>query len=285
MAAQRQKAGENALDNRNTGKYSVNYRPAGDVLPVGKGAKMKDVIIQGDCLEAMATLPDGCVDMVMTDPPYGTTACKWDSIIPLEPMWEHLKRIIKPNGAIVMTASQPFTTTLIASNMKMFKYCWVWEKERPSNIFLMKKQPGRCHEDIIIFGGSKYFPIMEPSVTGNKRKRSGHNCVEVVGGTMAKYSEDWDGALRYPRSVLKITRDTGKKHPTQKPVALMEYLIKTYTNEGELVLDFTCGAGTTGVACVRTGRHYIMIERDTKYVEIARNRVQKAKEELGLFGR
>jgi site-specific DNA-methyltransferase (adenine-specific) len=193
--------------------------------------------MQGDCLERMKEIPDGSVDMILTDPPYGTTACKWDSIIPLEPMWEQLKRVIKPNGAIVMTASQPFTTTLISSNMKMFKYCWVWDKKKGGNIQVLKWQPYKIHEDVVVFSNDKH-----------------------------------------PKSILEVSNanQKGKVHPTQKPVALMEYLIKTYTNESETVLDFTMGSGSTGVAAKNLNRKFIGIEMDEAYFNIAKERIAQA---------
>jgi site-specific DNA-methyltransferase (adenine-specific) len=235
-------------------------------------------LIHGECLEEMAKLPDGCVDMVMTDPPYGTTACKWDSVIPLEPMWEQLKRLIKPNGAIVMTASQPFTTTLIASNMKMFKYCWVWEKEQGTNQFLAKIQPMKKHEDILVYGRGKV--LYNPQFTTGKRiisVRDRQARIDPITGVSLKPTEYDNKGKRFPTTVIQVNRElVGRFHPTQKPVALMEYLIKTYTNEGETVLDFTMGSGTTGVACSNLNREFIGIERDDKYFEIAKNRIGKA---------
>jgi site-specific DNA-methyltransferase (adenine-specific) len=236
----------------------------------------------------MPTLPDGCVDMVMTDPPYGTTACKWDSIIPLEPMWEQLKRLIKPNGAIVMTASQPFTTTLIASNMKMFKYSLVYEKTTSSGHLNAKKMPMRSHEDILVFYVK--LPTYNPQKTfGHKRKISSAvssaKSIERSTGKDKVYQNElagkvrgYDSTERFPRSVLLFSTDKQKStlHPTQKPVALMEYLIKTYTNEGETVLDFTMGSGTTGVACKNLNRDFIGIEKDEKYFEIAKKRIEEA---------
>ena len=241
------------------------------------------VLLLGDCLDRMSDIPEGSVDMVLADPPYGTTACKWDSIIPLEPMWEHLKRVIKPKGAIVMTASQPFTTTLIASNMKMFKYCWVWDKKKAGNIFLAKTQPMKVHEDIVVFGVKtpNYYPIM---VKRNKIKKSkNYGTGEAIGGSRGKEEKIYTYTHKNPISILEASNASqkGKKHPTQKPVAMMEYLIKTYTNEGETVLDFTMGSGTTGVACINTGRRFIGIERDDKYFQIALDRINAAKLESG----
>tara|TARA_R100000951_G_scaffold109118_1_gene105908 strand:+ start:747 stop:1451 length:705 start_codon:yes stop_codon:yes gene_type:complete len=230
-------------------------------------------LMQGDCLERMKEIPDGSVDMVLCDPPYGTSACKWDSIIPLEPMWSHLKRVIKPNGAIVMTASQPFTTTLISSNIKMFKYCWVWHKRTSANVGAARFQPLKTHEDIAVFGG-KYKPQM---TKGKMRLKGGKAKNGKANGELPPvyYKSD----QYYPTSVLDIKSERGF-HPTQKPVPLMEYLIKTYTNENQTVLDFTMGSGSTGVACVNTDRNFIGIELDQDYFNIAEQRIQEAKNEL-----
>ena len=245
-------------------------------------------IIQGDCLEVMADIPDGSIDMVMTDPPYGTTACKWDAIIPLEPMWEHLKRIIRPNGAIVMTASQPFTTTLIASNMKMFKYELIWDKQAGMGYLDSKFRPLKSHENVLVFSqggcsnGSRIPMKYNPQGLIPTNKQNNHTTSKILHSQPKERKKLNTTHTNYPKSIHKFKRETGL-HPTQKPVALMEYLIKTYTNEGETVLDFTCGSGTTCVACVNLNRNYIGIEKDDKYVEIARKRVQEAKESMGLF--
>lgn len=232
-------------------------------------------LMLGDCLERMKEIPDGSVDMILTDPPYGTTSCKWDSIIPLEPMWAELKRVIKPNGAIVMTASQPFTTTLIASNMKMFKYCWVWDKKKGGNIQVLKWQPYKVHEDIVVFsnGAVKYYPIKTP-----QKERTGKTYSAGEANGIRDYGDTRVYKDKHPKSILEVSNanQRGKVHPTQKPVALMEYLIKTYTNEGETVLDFTMGSGTTGVACVSLNRKFIGIEMDEGYFKIAENRIKEA---------
>jgi len=243
-------------------------------------------LIQGDCLEKMKDIPDGSIDLVLTDPPYGTTACKWDSIIPLEPMWEQLKRVIKPNGAIVMTASQPFTTTLIASNMKMFKYCWVWDKKRISNPLNAKRQPLKQHEDVIVFYNKQcvYNPVPFPKSTigvlSNKNIGKGHSPKSMVSDFLIASSNS--NEFGYPRSIItqiavmnNLSRDKSGLHPTQKPVTLMEYLIKTYTNENETVLDFTMGSGSTGVACMNTNRNFIGIELDENYFKIAEKRISE----------
>ena len=230
----------------------------------------------GDCLERMKEIPDGSVDMILADPPYGTTACKWDSVIPFEPMWEQLKRVIKPNGAIVLFASQPFTSILVTSNLKGFRYQWVWQKTRPANFPQAKRQPMKYHEDIVVFGvkSPNYYPQM---VKGDKVRTKGTN---------AGYRGFHKGTLDrpdylekeykdfYPSSVQSFPHhNAGLIHPTQKPVALMEYLIKTYTNEGETVLDFCMGSGTTGVAAKNLNRKFIGIEKDAGYFEIAKQRL------------
>ena len=236
------------------------------------------ILLQGNCLELMRYLPDCSVNMVLADPPYGTTACKWGSIIPLEPMWEQLKRIIKPNGAIVMTASQPFTSILVASNLGAFKYEWIWEKSKASNFLLARKQALKAHENMVVFcyGTPPYFPQKTPGkpFKGEGRSKKGSQTVLVNNVPNPTKRADNNGD-RFPRSVqyFVTAESEGCLHPTQKPVALMEYLIKTYTNEGETVLDFTMGSGTTGVACVNTNRNFIGIELDENYYRIAVERI------------
>ena len=230
----------------------------------------------GDCLEVMPTLDAGSIDMVLTDPPYGTTACKWDSIIPLEPMWENLKRLARKNAAIVMTASQPFTTTLIASNMKMFKYCWVWDKKIPSGMAFARYQPMRRSEDVVVFCEGK--TLYNAQIVLRDKP--------IKGGSMSKGETTNNHNLKAlkktythknPTNIIEFDKvRRGSIHPTQKPVALMEYLIKTYTNEGDTVLDFTMGSGTTGVACKNLGRKFIGIEKDAEYYGIAERRIAEA---------
>ena len=244
-------------------------------------------LMKGDCLERMKEIPDGSVDMILTDPPYGTTACKWDSIIPLELMWGELKRIIKPNGAIVMTASQPFTTILIHSNLKMFKYCWYWKKSKPNGWQHSKNRPMTAIEEVCVFSKS---PTGHISQLGDRRMMyipqgvsgAGVKTVKEVwhgrsmGARPNQIGKQYEAQTGFPNNVLEYNNVTGKKavHPTQKPVALMEYLIKTYTLEGETVLDFTMGSGSTGVACTNTNRKFIGIERDDKYFDISVKRIR-----------
>ena len=242
-------------------------------------------LMQGDCLERMKEIPSGSVDMVMADPPYNITACKWDSIIPLEPMWEQLKRIIKPQGAIVMTAAQPFTTTLIASNMKMFKHDIVWFKNVPTGMAQASYAPMKYHESILVFCKNKIGTfnkqMQEREGVGKDCYRYQHYCGESNHVKMDKVKKHYDENLVNPSSIVlfnSVPNRRGKVHPTQKPVALMEYLIKTYTNEGETVLDFTAGSFTTGVACVNLNRKFIGIELDKDYFDIGVNRVLKAQE-------
>jgi site-specific DNA-methyltransferase (adenine-specific) len=234
-------------------------------------------LMLGDCLERMKEIPDGSVDMILADPPYGTTACKWDSVIDLPSMWEQLKRVIKPNGAIVMTASNPFTPVLACSNHADFKYSWVWDKVKPNGHLVSKIRPMQRTEDVLVFGAGKinYYPIMTDREKPKKSKE--YSRTEIMGGIKA----DTEGQTldkKYPQNVLVFSNasQTGKLHPTQKPVALMEYLIKTYTLEGETVLDFTMGSGTTGVACKNLNREFIGIEKDEKYFEIAKARIEAA---------
>jgi len=234
------------------------------------------MLYHGDCLDIMPTLPDQSIDLILTDPPYGTTACKWDSIIPFEPMWTQLKRLIKPRGAIVLFGSQPFTSALVMSNVEWFKYEWVWEKEQGVNHLNAKIQPLKSHENISVFGnGTTTFYRQIEKGTSYKTKKSG-NVVRngKVYGHAYGYSIKNNGT-RNPKTILRFNTERGL-HPTQKPVALMEYLIKTYTNEGETVLDFTMGSGTTGVACANTGREFIGIELDAGYFEIATKRINEA---------
>ena len=237
------------------------------------------ILMQGDCLKMLEKVKSGSVDMILADPPYGTTMCKWDSIIPLEPMWDHLKRVIKPNGAIVMTACQPFTGVLTCSNLKMFKYDWVYDKPAGTGFFNAKKMPLRSHESVLVF--YRKMPTYNPQMThGHERKVSSRLDAKSECYGKAVKKTNYDSTSRYPRSIQRFSSDKqkGNFHPTQKPVALMEYLIKTYTNEGETVLDFAMGSGTTGVACEKLGRDFIGIELDQGYFDIARKRISEARQ-------
>lgn len=230
-------------------------------------------IYQGDCLEVMPSLPDKSVDMILCDLPYGTTACKWDTIIPFEPLWQQYKRLIKDNGAIVLTASQPFTSALVMSNPGWFKYELVWHKVQTGAPGVAKFRPLPCHESILVFcdGVTTYNPILTAgapykSTTSNGGGRHGF-------GFQGKYYKSENNGTRLPISVIEIKKERHGGHATQKPVALFEYLIRTYTNEGDTVLDNCAGSGTTGVACLNTNRKFILIEKDTKYCEIIRKRI------------
>ena len=227
----------------------------------------------GDCLELMKEIPDGSVDMILCDLPYGITACKWDSIIPFEPLWEQYERVIKDNGAIVLTASQPFTTKLINSNIDMFRYCWYWNKVKPSNHLNAKIQPLRLFEDVAVF--YKKPPTYNPQMVKRDKPVSGTDkgTQETYGKTKGGYKKTY--THKYPDGHLVFAKENGGIHPTQKPVALLEYLIKTYTQEGEVVLDSCMGSGSTGVACVNTGRSFIGMELDENYFNIAKKRIEK----------
>jgi site-specific DNA-methyltransferase (adenine-specific) len=252
-------------------------------------------LLNGDCLELMKSIPDKSIDAIITDPPYGTTACKWDSVIPFDLMWRQLNRIIKPNGAIVLFATQPFTSTLTLSNINNFRHQWQWIKNKPTGAFSAKYMPMKANEDILVFGLNKvnYYPIMvkrtEKEFKENYRKNDskswGNNIQNQKGNLIIRKSkeEQW---FKYPTNILNISKDdkrNGSQHPTQKPVELMEYLIKTYTNENETILDFTMGSGTTGVACVNTNRNFIGIEMDDKYFDIAKKRINDALIQPKLF--
>jgi site-specific DNA-methyltransferase (adenine-specific) len=223
-------------------------------------------MLNGDCLELMKAIPDKSVDMILCDLPYGTTACKWDTIIPFEPIWKQYKRLIKDNGAIVLTASQPFTSALVMSNPGMFKYCWVWDKKKGGSPLLSKIQPIRITEDVVVFGKGRvtYNPIMTPRDNPVSRGKNKGVASETTNNA---FIEDKIYTEFYPKNILEISNadQTNKIHPTQKPVALFEYLIKTYTNEEELVLDNCSGSGTTAISCINTNRNYICIEKDNDY--------------------
>jgi site-specific DNA-methyltransferase (adenine-specific) len=243
-------------------------------------------IIQGDCLEVMKDIPDNSIDMILCDLPYGTTACKWDTIIPFEPLWEQYKRIIKDNGAIVLTASQPFTSALVMSNIKMFKYELIWNKDLCKNPGLAKIRPLPSFENILVFGKGKviYNPQMEKGKPYNdvrKKPTQVHNGNEHKYGFSGNTVNVVNNGYRFPKSVITIRNANFKgQHPTQKPVALFEYLIRTYTNEGDLVLDNCAGSGTTGVACKNLNRNYILIEKEPEYIKICEDRIKAIPESL-----
>ena len=239
-------------------------------------------LLQGDCLELMKDIPDKSIDLILCDLPYGTTACKWDTIIPVEPLWEQYRRIAKKNAAIVLTASQPFTTVLIASNMRSFKFCWVWDKVRGVGFQIAKFRPMMRTEDVAVFcNGNGALATYNPQmVKKEKIKRS--RCYSPSLSNPIAYNDGKERTYthNYPTNVINASNANQKEkfHPTQKPVALMEYLIRTYTNESDTVLDNCMGSGTTGVACINTNRNFIGMELDENYFKIASKRINEAKD-------
>ena len=236
---------------------------------------------QGDCLELMNDIPDKSVDCIITDLPYGTTQCKWDTIIPFEPLWRQYNRIIKDNGAIVLFGTEPFSSHLRLSNLKNYKYDWIWDKVKGTGFLNAKRQPMRNHELISVFY-KKQCTYNPQKTYGHKMKKSYRSKdlqTDVYGEMKNDYT--YESTERYPRSIQVFSTDTQNSslHPTQKPVALIEYLIKTYTNDGELVFDSCMGSGTTGVACINTNRRFIGIELDNNYFEIAKNRISEVEQE------
>ena len=252
-------------------------------------------LIQGDCLKEMKNIPDKSIDLILTDPPYGTTACKWDTIIPLDKMWIHLKRIIKDNGAIVLFGSEPFSSYLRMSNIKDYKYDWIWIKNSPTGFWNAKIMPMKNHENISVFYSKQ--PRYNPQRTKRtyeefklcyRENDSNSNAGESFGGRSKKIirKSKEDQWYKNPNMDIYFNLDDkrdGSRHSTQKPVKLMEYLIKTYTNENEIVLDFTMGSGTTGVACKQLNRDFIGIELDPMYFKIAETRIKKAVRQEELF--
>ena len=240
-------------------------------------------LLNGDCLEVMKSIPDKSVDMILTDLPYGTTACKWDIIIPFEPLWEQYKRIIKDRGAIVLFGSEPFTSALVMSNPGWFKYELIWQKTMASNFALLKKQPAKKHENILVFYKKQptYNPQMEDGKPYVDNRNTGTRNTSVGSESNLIRRPINNKGSRYPSTVQKFSNGNNRNvHPTQKPVALLEYLIKTYTLEGETVLDNCMGSGSTGVACINTNRDFIGIEKDNKYFEIAKQRIEAAQKEV-----
>ncbi len=235
-------------------------------------------IYNEDCLEGMKRIADKSIDMILCDLPYGTTACKWDTVIPFEPLWEQYKRIIKDNGAIVLFGSQPFTSALVMSNLKWFKYSLVWDKVAVTNPMLAKKQPMRCHEDILVFYDKQptYNPQMRVGVKWSRAGKKQHTTDTLGQNTLFNNGSD-ESEMKYPKSIVTFSNadKTKNEHPTQKPLELMEWLIKTYTSEGDIVLDNCIGSGTTAIACINTGRNFIGFELNKEYYEVAKNRINK----------
>jgi len=246
---------------------------------------MKFTLHNAECIESMLYIPSGSVDMVMADLPYGTTACKWDAVIPFGPLWAAYKRICKPNAAIVLTASQPFTSALVTSNLQEFRYSLVWDKvNRITGALNSRKMPMRQHEDVLVF--YRALPTYNPQMRQKERVKFGWAAGHGGHTQYGKYRERREATQEqrtdpnhYPTSIITVKGAGGEingKHPTQKPVALMEYLIRTYTNAGDTVLDNTMGSGTTGVACMNTGRCFIGMEQEPDYFQIAKKRIEAA---------
>ena len=239
-------------------------------------------LYHGDCLEIMPTLPQ--VDAIITDLPYGTTACSWDEIIPFEPMWKEVKRILKPRGVFVTTASQPFTSKLVMSNLDWFKYQWYWRKTKATGFLDAKRRPLNEIEDVLIF--SEKSTIYNPQMQNGIKHKNGiaHN-IDLKNTVYSKFNTTGvhETDLYYPKRLLDIKHETNPIHNTQKPVALLEYLIRTYTNEGDTVLDICAGSGTTGVAAINTGRNAILIEKESKYIEIIERRIAEAQQQPSLL--
>ena len=242
-----------------------------------------NTIYNEDCLEGMKRIPDGSIDMILCDLPYGTTAAKWDTIIPFEPLWEQYERVIKDNGAIVLTASQPFTSSLVMSNPKLFKNEWIWKKQKPTNFYQVKQQPLKEHESILVFAKKRiiYNPqgTVPVNIKNGRKNKSSNLYSKYDGGDYVQKVGN------YPRSILfyPTEGDKYRMHPTQKPVSLFEYLIKTYTNKGETVLDNCMGSGTTAIACLNTDRQYIGFELDEGYYKMANKRISNHTEQLSLI--
>lgn len=258
-----------------------------------KNKQFINKVLYGDCLEWMPQIEDKSVDMILCDLPYGISNCKWDSIIPFEALWNQYKRVIKDNGAIILTASQPFTSALVMSNPKWFKYEWIWDKVIPSGHLNAKRMPLKYHENILVFYKKqctynrqfteKPLYARRPNRQKISESKDKEYTQTVYGNFKHLYADDYDDTVSNPKSILRIDNPKGSKkkrnvHPTQKPVSLFEYLIKTYTNEGETVLDNCLGSGTTAVACINTDRNFIGIEKEWDYCEISNKRVKEAYE-------
>ena len=243
-------------------------------------------IINDDCLKILPTIPDKSIDLILTDPPYGTSACKWDSILPFKPMWIELQRIIKENKPIILFGSEPFSSYLRTSNIDWFKYDWIWEKQRGSNFLNYKYQPSKNYEIISVFSNGAtsfvknnsncpYNPQMVEGIPYEIKQGKGGDAVVREGSRTGQNIITKNSGTRYPNAIQKFNSDKEKLHPTQKPIALLEYLIKTYTNENDTVLDFTMGSGSTGVACKNLNREFIGIELDKNYFDMAKKRIEE----------
>lgn len=244
---------------------------------------VKTKLFLGNCLDVMKTISDSSIDLLLVDLPYGTTACKWDSIIPLKDLWDQYNRICKKNAAMVFTAAQPFTTILGASNIENLRYEWIWEKPQGTNPMNAKIMPLKSHENILVFYRERpvYNPQMWFSTPYSGFSSDNAKIGEVYGSAQSKHRDNPEGS-RYPKTIIKCKQEKGL-HPTQKPVELMEYLIKTYSNPGDVVLDNTMGSGTTGVAAIRTERSFIGIEQEEKYFKIAKDRIESENKTITGF--
>ena len=243
-------------------------------------------LIKGDCLVEMQNIPDKSIDAIICDLPYGTTACKWDSILPLEPLWEQYNRVIKENGAIVLFGTEPFSSLLRTSNLKEYRYDIIWEKSRFTNFLFVKKQIAKVHENISIFYKKQptYNPQMEKGEPYFRKGTGKPKTKDLMDKPAIDNGKENESGDRYPKSIQKFPfHNVGNYHPTEKPIGLIEFLIKTYTNEGETVLDNTMGAGSTGVACLNTNRNFIGIELDNNYFEIAKERIENHTQQQNLF--
>jgi len=232
--------------------------------------------VNADCFDVFPYIADKSIDAIICDLPYGTTACKWDSVLPLTELWNEYKRVIKPSGVILLTASQPFTTVLINHDLKMFKYNLVWDKVAVTNPMLAKKQPMRCHEDIVVFYDKQptYNPQMRVGVKWSRAGKKQHTTDTLGQSTLFNNGSD-KSEMKYPKSIITFSNadKTKNEHPTQKPLELMEWLIKTYTNEGDMVLDNTMGSGTCGLAAIKNNRRFIGIEKEKQYYDVAVRRL------------
>jgi len=238
-------------------------------------------ILHGNCLDIVSKYPDNYFDMALCDLPYGTTSCKWDTIIPLKPLWKHYKRIVKDTGAIVLTASQPFTSVLVMSNPGMFKYEWIWEKSRASDFINANFRPMKKHESVLVFSQGGAAPGCNLPMNYNPqgviykdRKRTRKGSLGIGRDRESQQGDYISKGTNYPNSILEIKNEKKTLHPTQKPVELFEYLINTYTNIGDIVLDNCAGSGTTGEACSNLGRNFVLIEKERKYYDICVERIQ-----------